>query len=61
MTGREVLDQEIYVLGRILRDDQAGLKSEKTSAADHLLLRLQIGIRGAMNARLLERRDTLRQ
>ena len=41
MTERETLDQEIYVLGRILRDDKAGLKSERTSVGDRMLLRLQ--------------------
>ena len=59
MTERETLDREIDALGRILRDDKAGLKSEKTSVGDRALLRLQIGLRTAVNAVLVKRRDAL--
>jgi hypothetical protein len=56
MTERETLDREIYVLGRIIKDDEAALRLRKTSVGDRRLLKLQIGIRTALNVGLMERR-----
>ena len=60
MTKRETLDRKIHALGRIMKDNRAALRSEKTSVGDRTLLRLQIGVRTAVNAVLMKRRDTLK-
>jgi hypothetical protein len=57
---RETLDREIYTLGRIVKDDAAALSSEKTRIADCRLLNLQIAIRKARIADLMQRRGALR-
>lgn len=59
MTERETLDREICALDRIVSDDEAALKFEKTSIGDRRLLKLQIGIRKVMAAGLMERRIKL--
>ena len=59
MTNRETLDREICAQGQIIKDDQAGLRSRKTSSGDRILLKLQIGIRKAITAGLMRRRGKL--
>jgi hypothetical protein len=59
MAEREALDREIYALERIMETDAAALRSGKTSGTDRILLRLQIGLRGARRRRLLRRREAL--
>ena len=61
MTEQETLDREIYALGRIMKDDAAALRSEKTSIGDRRLLNLQIVIRKAKNAGLMRRLGALKQ
>ena len=60
MTERETLDREIYVLGRIIKDDVASLPSEKFSIGDRRLLNLQIPIRRARIVDLMLQRDALK-
>jgi hypothetical protein len=60
MTNRETLDREIYVQGQIIKDDQAGVRSPKTSTGDRILLKLQIGIRTALTVTLMKRRASSR-
>ena len=60
MTERDILDREIHALSRIMKDNRAALRSAKTSVGDRTLLRLQIGVRTAVNAVLMKRRDTLK-
>jgi hypothetical protein len=59
MTNRETLDREIYIQRRIIKDDQAGVRSPKTSTGDRILLKLQIGIRAAWTVALMKRRGAL--
>jgi hypothetical protein len=59
MTNRETLDREVYVLGQIIKDDEAGVRSLKTSTGDRILLKLQIGIRIALTVALMKRREKL--
>ena len=59
MTNQETLDREIYAQGRIIQDDQAGVRSPKTSTGDRILLKLQIGIRTALTVALMKRREKL--
>jgi hypothetical protein len=59
MPNRETLDREVYVLGQIIKDDEAGVRSLKTSTGDRILLKLQIGIRTALTVALMKRREKL--
>jgi hypothetical protein len=59
MTNREALDREIRAQGQIIKDDQAGLRSRKTSSGDRILLRLQIGIRKVIAEKLVRKRGAL--
>jgi hypothetical protein len=55
MTNRETLDREIYVQGRIIKDDQAEVRSPETSTGDRILLKLQT----ALTVALMKRRGAL--
>ena len=59
MTNRETLDRGIRAQGQIIKDDQAGVRSLKTSTGDRILLKLQIGIRTALTVALMKRREKL--
>jgi len=59
MPNRETLDREVYVQGQIIKDDEAGVRSLKTSTGDRILLKLQIGIRTALTVALMKRRGAL--
>jgi hypothetical protein len=59
MTEQETLDGEIYTLRRIIKADLAALPSSKTSIRDHELLSLQIPIRKARIADLMQQRGAL--
>jgi hypothetical protein len=59
MTSGETLDREVYVQGQIIKDDEAGVRSLKTSTDDRILLKLQIGIRTALIVTLMKRRGAL--
>jgi hypothetical protein len=59
MTNRETLDREIRAQDQIIKDDQSGLRSRKTSSGDRILLRLQIGLRKAISEKLVRRRGRL--
>ena len=56
MASQEALDREIYAQGEIINDDQAGLRSPKTSAGDRILLKAQIVLRRALSEGLMKRR-----
>ena len=59
MTNQEAIDREIYAQSQIIKDDEAGVRSPRTSTGDRLLLRMQIEIRTALYAALLKRREKL--
>ena len=59
MPNRETLDREVYVQGQMIKDDEAGVRSLKTSTGDRILLKLQIGIRIALTVALMKRREKL--
>ena len=59
MTNQEAIDREIYAQSQIIKDDEAGVRSPRTSTGDRLLLRVQIEIRTALNATLMKRCEKL--
>jgi hypothetical protein len=60
MTDRETLDREIYTLRRIVKDDVTAQPLATTSISDRRLLSLQIPIRKARIADLMQQRDSLK-
>ena len=59
MTNRDTLEREIRAQDQIIKDDQAALRSRKTSAGDRILLRLQIGIRKEIAKKMVRKRGDL--
>jgi len=59
MTNRKAIDREIHAQSQIIKDDEAGVRSPRTSTGDRLLLRMQIEIRTALYAALMKRREKL--